>query len=115
MSNHSQMKPSPAAPRVQEGGVPEPFVLLTSQNDTFLLPLIVPLLSIEGQSSFGGLSEDVLHVLLVLRRTLEVELCIHLLPGLLALHPKPTLTLRISLFGSDIKVIRRESVIALKL
>lgn len=67
------------------GGVLKASVLLTSQNHTFLLPLIVPLFAIEGQSSFGGLSENVFHILLILCRTLEVELCIHLLTGLFAL------------------------------
>lgn len=57
-----------------------------SQNNTFLLPLTVPLFTHEGQSRFGGLSKNVLHILLVLCRTLEVELCIHLLPCLLALQ-----------------------------
>lgn len=61
---------------------------LTLQNYTFLLLLIVPLFSTEGQSFSGGLSENVVHVLLILCRTLEVELCIHLLPGLLTLYPQ---------------------------
>lgn len=66
----------------------KPSVLLTSQNGTPPLPLIVPLFSIKGQSSFSSLSENVLHVLLILRRTLEVELSIHLLSGLLTLQTK---------------------------
>lgn len=64
--------------------------LQSSQNNAFLLPLIVPLFTHEGQSCFGGLSENVLHILLVLCRTLEVELCIHLLPRLLALQSQST-------------------------
>lgn len=61
-----------------------------SQNNAFLLPLIVPLFTHEDQSRFGGLSENVLHILLVLCRTLEVELCTHLLPRLLALQSQST-------------------------
>lgn len=79
-----ELKPSPvslACRRVKSSSL----CAFPSQNDTFLLPLVVPLLSNEGQSSLGGLSENVLHVLLILCRTFEVELCIHLLPGLLTL------------------------------
>lgn len=63
------------------------FVVLSSQNNTFLLPLVVLLFTAEGQSSFRRLPENVFHVLLIFRRALEVELCVHLLPGLLTLHP----------------------------
>lgn len=56
-----------------------------SQNDTFLLPLVIPLFSVEGQSPLRCLSENVFHVLLILRRALEVELCVHVLASLLTL------------------------------
>lgn len=56
-----------------------------SQNDASLLPLVVPLFAHEGQSLFGGFFENVLHVLLILSRTLQIQVCIHLLPGLFAL------------------------------
>lgn len=79
----------------------EPLAWFTSQNHTFLLPLVVPLFAIESQSSFGGLSENVLHVILILCRALEVELCIHLLPGLLSLIPQTKPIPRIRLIISE--------------
>lgn len=63
------------------------FLILSSQNNTFLLPLVVLLFTAEGQSFFCRLLENVFHVLLIFSRALEVELCVHLLPGLLTLHP----------------------------
>lgn len=57
-----------------------------SQNHTSLPPLVVLLFPYDGQSSLGGLSENVFHVLLILCRTLQVDLCVHLLPGLLSLQ-----------------------------
>lgn len=56
-----------------------------SQNNTFLLPLVIPLFSVEGQSHLRCFSENVFHVLLILRRALEVELCVHVLASLLTL------------------------------
>lgn len=61
------------------------FLKKLSQNDTFLLPLVIPLFSVEGQSPLRCLSENVFHVLLILRRALEVELCVHVLASLLTL------------------------------
>lgn len=45
---------------------PQESVMLTSQEDTFLLSPVVLLFPIEGQSSFGGLPENLVHVLLIL-------------------------------------------------
>lgn len=61
---------------------------LSSQNNTFLPPSVVPLFSIECQRSFGGFSKNVVHIFLILCWTFEVELCVHLLPGLFTLYPK---------------------------
>lgn len=67
---------------------------LSSQNDTFLPPFVVPLFSVEGQGQLCRLPKNVLHVLLMFGRTLEVELRVHLLSGLLTLAPNtPRITL----------------------
>lgn len=94
------VKPSPAL---------KTLVRLTSKNDTFLLLLIVPSFSMEGQSFSGGLSENVFHVLLILCRTLEVELCIHLLPGLLTLHPQQTQLQELDCNGYDICMVSKDN------
>lgn len=63
-----------------------PVLLLLSQDGTPLLPFVVLLFTYECQCFFGSLPEYFLHIFLILCRTLQVELCVHLLPSVLALQ-----------------------------
>lgn len=59
---------------------------LLSQDGTVFLLLPLPVLAADSQCCLGSLSENVLHVLPVLGRTLQIEVSLNLLPSRFTLH-----------------------------